>query len=716
MIELPRIQAIFDDNFFVKASYLCQRVCFYAIGYPRYSERELNRNLIDSEEQAREYDLFRKYNLKLYSSQALWILVGVVFVLRELYYIVYTLNTAGLTMSTVDLMINHTKSGLRSIRQHHTITSYGCLETNCPRLKSGPGSLEQDLHEVPLYMICHPHLQSIYTFVHNSSTFGLQTVSLITFVVSIVGVLLPIRLYLRPSSHETAMYLFAPHTILKSNREFIRKNLVIIHDSLISYYQTFVDREYLTSLLMIDMLRKNSLGATQFGSGLRDTKKLIERERDFRSKLIDIHRELSVTKKLRSDYSLLDDHTKAYIDDCLPITRSDSWRLKANRRFWLVVAVVTIYFSAVKTTMCIVLFYTFVIRSEHLYQSDKYMSDTDCAIWMSSDREIIKKQALMRTPLDQWTGAIRLHDYKPVMNTIFIAFSVLPIYVIFTIGIYVPCSQAIVYVEELYLRIAESISRLQLTIDYTLRLTSTGADKTGSTTGSGFDMLLQDYRFDEVREVLQRSVKFNTFGVISMKSFPSIMVRQRLSKLGHSDLYAENFVGDFVEKNVNRFGDNLDAYLSLMTKTLLNIRILHDIIEHSAANLTNILWVCYSLNYGIMIIIIAYNRKYDESGWFSLTVAAIAICITNYIISYASSIQTKSNRILLLMWQVVAITSDFQDIRVKHMRSLFVRQVAVLSQDRGLTMKAFGVNVTYARAIEMTIWTITLIMIAFNIH
>lgn len=709
MGKLCKIKQFFDDAFFVRASYYCQQVIYYAIGYPRYSEREIERNSIESDEQAHEYEILRRYNRKLKPSQVLWVVLGLLYVIRELNYIFYALNTAGPARSLVDARASNSS--------RTNFTNYGCLETNCRRLRPSPGgTLEQDLHEVPLFMICHPHLQPVYTFIHDSSTLGLQSVTLVAFFAIIVGVLLPIRLYLDPSTHETAVYLFAPHTILQNNREFIRRNLVTIHDSLISYYQTFVDREYLTSLLMIDMLRKNSLGATQFGSGFSDTKRLVEREQDFRSKLIDIYRELTETKKLRSDYSRLDDQTKAYIDDCLPLTRLDSWRYTANKRYWLILGLMTFYANTCIAALIVIIFYMKSHLSSHLNQSDEYMNETGCAIWKTSDSEYFRRQAMAGRPVSQLTGAIQLRDYKPVMTFVFVAFSALPMVPLFTIGIYIPCSQAMVYVEELYLRISESVSRLQLCIDYTLELASNGADKTGSTTGSGFDILLQECGFDEVRKAMQRNTRSSAFGLVTMKPLRSNMVQKRLSKLGRLGPYSDTFVSEFVEKNISKFGDNLDAFLSLLTKTLLNIRILGEIIEHSAGNLTNILWVSYTLNYGTMIIIIAYNRKYDDSGWLPLVVATAVILVTNYIISYASSVQTRSNRVLLMMWQLVAITSDFEDIRVKHIRSLFVRQVAVLSQDRGLTMKAFGVSVTYARSIEVTIWTITLIMIAFNIH
>lgn len=48
------------------------------------------------------------------------------------------------------------------------------------------------------------------------------------------------------------------------------------------------------------------------------------------------------------------------------------------------------------------------------------------------------------------------------------------------------------------------------------------------------------------------------------------------------------------------------------------------------------------------------------------------------------------------------------------MRSLYLKQLKVLTQEEGMTLKAYGVPVTYEGVIKFLLWSSTLIFISYS--
>lgn len=92
----------------------------------------------------------------------------------------------------------------------------------------------------------------------------------------------------------------------------------------------------------------------------------------------------------------------------------------------------------------------------------------------------------------------------------------------------------------------------------------------------------------------------------------------------------------------------------------------------------------------------------------------IGLLVTNFEISAASSVQTKSKRLISEMWQLMAALATFKDSRLQHMRTLWTRQAVVLAQGGGILLKAFNVEINYASVIQMILWSATLALLAFS--
>lgn len=742
-----KLQAMFNEQQLERANKYLQKIAYYTMGYPRYTERDIETKLMGPNPNLQELRLFRFYSTRLAPSQVLWFVCCLSVVSRECFYFLYTMaHFSAVTANVVRVAPANTTS------QSQRLLRIGCLETNCIRLSNE--NIEQELKRLPLMSICLPSIDFIFTCLHNLDSFGLQVLLLGTYCEILVAIGLPLRLYLCPSSHESAMYTVAPQTILRANREQIRKELVSIHKSLINFYQKYVDNENLSELLMLDMPTSNNYTRNTGGEHrqqMRNAKLYSKREADYRIKLIDLHRERYETDRLSSDISTLNHQMRAYIDDCLPLTRCEWWRKMAAQRFCLVFGITFSLFIGAFFIAILTVFYMNLLRAAHLAELDEYILASNCAIWYHATSNVSYNAAAAqrndptasgrsattrnttaaradntdRLVATVPTSSLRLAPFAPALNTAFFVV-VFGIIVPLSCTLPVPLAQAMNYVEELYMRIAESMSRLQLTIEYTLMLRSIGAHKTGSSYGNDFGFLMHDCEFDLVRRAMQHNVVQRN-GLVYLRPFKrtrnlfalaaAAATSGAVSSKQLDDPFDEhNFVHTFIESNLAKYGDNLDPYLGLVTKTLLNIKLLNNIIQKSANNLANFLWLTYALNYGSIIIIIAQNRKSYTSSSFPVVVGCIFMIVVNFILSFASSIQTKSKKVMLLMWQLIAASSDFTDIRVKHMRHLLIRQVALLSQEGGMSLKAFGFSVTYARVIEVTLWTFTLIVIAFNVR
>lgn len=717
-----KIGNLLDEEYLEKANVYLQKLTYFAIGYPRFKADDVERKFIGPNARLQEIRLFSLFSTKLKLSHLVWYVLFSSIVCRDLFYIQHSLvHFRDISNTTTIKSINRTNLRISS---EQTFVRIGCLETNCKKLSPTSNDIGQDLSYLPLVSICMPSLRPLYTCVHDLDTFGLQAISVGTYFVILFALILPFRVYLCPSWHETSMYSIAPQAILRTNCEFIRRELVGVRRSLINFYQRYVDGDNLSSLLTIDatasVTRHTHGRRNGICEAMRNSRRYSRRVSDFRTKLIDIHREQCETNRLSADFSSLNHQTRAYIEDCLPITRTEWWRKMSVQRTCLIFVLIMSMFVGIFALIASALTYLKFIKTHYLIEMDNYIESTNCAVWYTSDSDRFTRAALRNAgPLSRLAGAVKLVEFAPAFNTmLFLVVGLIATPLVFSMSL--PLSQALICVEELYMRIAEAMSRLQLAIEYTLMLKSIGADKTGTAFGNDFEFLFHDCEFDLVRKAMRHNVQHRN-GFVYLKSFRRTRTKPlpKLSYDRHWDpLNEDNFVSTFIDSNLAKYGDNLDPYLSLMTKTILNIRILIDIIEKSSENLSNMLGVTYALNYGLILINLAYNRKaYSSSdSTFPVAVGCFVYLLVNFIISFASSVQTKSTKVMHLMWQLIAASSDFTDIRVKHMRHLFIKQIAVLSQEGGMPLKAFGIKVTYAHIIEATIWTFTLIVMALSVR
>lgn len=55
-----------------------------------------------------------------------------------------------------------------------------------------------------------------------------------------------------------------------------------------------------------------------------------------------------------------------------------------------------------------------------------------------------------------------------------------------------------------------------------------------------------------------------------------------------------------------------------------------------------------------------------------------------------------------MLWSLIAQLTKSDDLRVKHLRSLWIRQVRILDSEGGLALTAFKIRITYVNIIQVS--------------
>ena len=135
-------------------------------------------------------------------------------------------------------------------RSNIEISSFACLATDCKRLRAdepaaGPAEpaegLAHDLSQLPMFMLCHPTLNQIYTPVTSLDSFAMFAFVVSAFNVLLLGAWLPAQQMLSPKHDLMIMFISAPRTTRGILRQRARQLLVDIGVSLYNY--TIATRE-----------------------------------------------------------------------------------------------------------------------------------------------------------------------------------------------------------------------------------------------------------------------------------------------------------------------------------------------------------------------------------------------------------------------------------------------------------------------------------------
>lgn len=133
--------------------------------------------------------------------------------------------------------------------------------------------------------------------------------------------------------------------------------------------------------------------------------------------------------------------------------------------------------------------------------------------------------------------------------------------------------------------------------------------------------------------------------------------------------------------------------MELLERLQINHWLLMEAIQSQNYPMTTCLIFSYVLNYGFALL-----------GLYLFAFVSGALFIAN-LLEVSAQMSTQRPRSSRENWSLVAITVEFKDKRVSHLRSLWIKQLEMIDSNGGLALKMFSrINVTYVQIIESFLW------------
>lgn len=666
---------------------------YLLIGYPRYTPQELAEEIYKPNVPENELNLFRRFSTGLKASQVALVALSLVAICKNLTFPIYTLAQ----VNSLRSRYSHLGDLKANLNKTNPI-QYGCLWTNCSKL-SPNNRLFDDIVALPVYKLCFPAMhQYVYPVLDNNlSAVAMQTVGM--FFAFMFVVFLPIILYLKPLNHEVGMFIIAPQTLHRSNCEKAREFLLERLRSIENYF--FESKQKIPNLVADNDVTKPAKSALAS------------------EQLQRVH--------MNKDSTQLHKNVQDFIEDCIPFGRHLDYRYLLAKQCIIFVVVLGYYFSL--WTIGDLLGGKMMSDENEAYlaQMDQFIDSSGCAIWQTDDRN----SNINSNDLDDCNnnnahevsngggnncnGAGQSSKFRMVRvsepRTKWNLYTMLEYPLMYSPTTYimtVSCALTFAGFQEIYIELAQQKDRLQVAIDMTELLVELGAPKRSKT--SGFNLELDDD--DDVFKRLRRLHIQSMASIFGMRYLQAL--RDRKTNYSSEGGPNRNLLRELSKDSILRTGANLDIYLNVHIKAYIGNRMLTGMIRKASQNVAFILMYCHLCNYGCALIVGYINKRFGAKDYGSFVLGIIAFMVTNTMVATSAEVQARSKCLMAQMWQLIAATCEFKDMRIKHMRSLWIKQVVALGHENGMPYKLLNVPITYQSLIEIIIWSTTLALLSIN--
>lgn len=663
-------------------THLSMYIVYSILGFPRFNDGELDVLLHGKNQDEREFRYLTQFRKRIGPTLVIGFILHAALIIKNLLYCFYTITS----FSTLQQSYRGNRgSNIREV-------AFGCLKTNCSTL-SEHNSLLEDLKLLPVFRLCHPSLQQYYMPFIDTNIVGLIILEVCAYLMFIICIAAPINLYRNPLSHEVGVFIFCPDTIRAYHGEVVRKYLI----------------ECLASTKCYCLYRKRNLSKTKLKPNNLKIKlssslyELVKNQYYSEDQIVSI--EESHLPKLAQDYDLLDRDTKDYIDDCIPFIRTEYYRRIMTGQYWSFFMIN--YGSIVVLSFGLVWYLTYqsnwmIGRVYPLI--DYHIQASNCAIWSLTDVE--------------QTKSIKLGEY--FIRWTWIAIAELSFFVI-SVGMLLSIlvGLSILVLQELIIEIGAQRDRLQLIIELTVLICESGAADQ-STRGLPFSEPNSksgdpkydnqcDFKFNELNRSHFESVR-RIFGIAYL-----IPITDQKLQLKHiaQPVLGRYYLRRLAVDQLNEHGCNLDVYLAALIKALVSNRAIARQVNKTSRNITRMFAFSYVSIFGMVALIIYSNRKLQSQYQSSMVILMAALFITNILIVGSARVQANSKRLLSQIWNLIASTYSFRDLRIRHLRSLWIKHALVLTDESGMTLKAFHVSITYETMIQLSLWLSSFIILTY---
>lgn len=289
--------------------------------FPCYDEKSLRKFRLQNEDERR---IFARYSdsrlIKLHSAYVFLTLVLVMTSLYVSHKRMYVVNHNDLSKSlkysaqTSAKVLNSDTSTFEFVNISRAY-KFGCLLTNCTQLRGGH-SLVEDLSKLPLYTLCYPkwsYLMPPLQDLGRPEAFKLSIMSLALFCFCCTLIL--VQLF-DPKGDQTVLFLLTPSSFMHSLARQTRAIVLEMSTSLIHLKWHMINR------LNEKKVKKGQLDAIETDM-LQQLKFKFKERRDI-ERIYHLMYETNIQIDNRNQSK--HDELNSYVDDCIPIVRTEWWR------------------------------------------------------------------------------------------------------------------------------------------------------------------------------------------------------------------------------------------------------------------------------------------------------------------------------------------------------------------------------------------------------
>lgn len=632
-------------------------------GVPKCKHTKLMKVLSNGRLPEVELRFYKFIEEPLRKSQLIYFLLTLWFCLVSSYYSIYMIHSVGTLEVNKDLQM--LPDEFKSYRGA-PITGFGCLLTNCTSSTTSKPFV-RDLVGLPLFAICKPELNRYYLPLTGLDALGLSIYTVYTYFIFLVGVAFVGRSYLHPTLQESSVFPITPIYLGASLREQTQTHLIELSKSLRNYLNALKSRPEL--MCRSRRLRSKDLMPSEESYSVKHEQGL--------SVYKDTGR--SFTELLKLDPENMDPIVLKQVADCIPITRTKLWTRKLAEDFCIICgAFITIILAAFVVALWILINYGESYKAD-LVKFDSAAESNGCSFWTHGNQ---------RLELVRLGEAVENSYWLYLLSYLFVLTPA-----VFVLCVNVTASLAAIH--EISFVVGEQLNYIQLALIYSdlLRI-----NKLESAQTCGVDLSSSAGSFD---------LGYSRY--LAVNNCHWYPLRQ-LDRLKLSDACRS------IERSSTRAQCNqsaLDPFADLINKIYVRNRLIKSMAQESSGQVSIVLSFAYAASYGAVILVTYINRKFSYSSVSPIALAVIGLIVTNIIVVAVSQVQSNTNRLIQMMWRLIAATSCFTDIRIRHTRHLWIKQVLVLNYEGTMKVTAFGLPVTYTSLIEAVVWSSTIAIFSY---
>lgn len=659
------------------------------IGFPHTIESDIDwiTKFNGSQSEMKYYYLFnRSKRVKFFFP-----IIGLLIALKSLYYLWYLLSS----VETIEKGLDQVSHNITRKRNHsELLLQIDCLRTNCIR--------KDLLLKLPVFSLCKPDLRPLYNPQVELHTFGAIMNSCYAMLLITLGVLVALYLYFLPMGHESVMFKLAPNVGRDSMRAHIKGFMGKLYLSMVVYSARHI-KEKPEPLLEEPSLRFVGMRKRISSSRLE--------LRACRENLAQIHFDNMRQRvyELERDYNCLSGELKLVIDDALTVFRTkDSCRRISMKQYVLLFLMLTglmCFNGVILLRLASGESKRRMIYLQHLqeqYQINK------CSIWYADKPDYAIN--LSEVPSFRFNLLNIIELMCGLVTIMFIPATLMGAFLTIIREIHNMMHEQIykinMVIEMSYIIHSLSEYRAHSKVSNLVHLGVTKDHWNNDNNDNQDDYFdddnstINEYTFEKLTNLIAMDLcsVFGTAKMLNMSSRPQKDIVSR-----------EMAINLLVEQ-----GANMNSFSVLLAKIYCGNMLLMHCIKNSTKNLSAMLVFSILLNFTVIVVIQYMTSKLGEYSSVQLTMALGGVVICASVIIYPSMCQATSKRIVYLMWRLLAATVNFEDVRVKQIRSLYLKQLEALCREGGMTLRAFGTPVTYDGLIRVILSTSTLFVLTLS--